>query len=350
MNKLKQINPDLKTGISVGGWAFNDPPTERRFSVMVETAQNRSIFINSALAFMRQYGLNGIDIDWEYPGADDRGGVEADTANFGIFMKELKAACAAAPENFFVSVTAPASFWYLRHFDVPAVDSAVDIWNVMTYAMDLFARAGATMSKIALGLGFYGRSFMLKDPSCTHPGCPFSGPGYPESCTNNPGTLSYPELTDLLKSGDTTQVFDTQSATTYMTYSTPGGTTWVGFDNYQSLASKVAWAKSRCLGGVMVWSVDQDTRDPTSSLMNSLTSLLPQNFKRATQLALQAGAALLGQQCHWSGTAPFCNGNCAGDEVEQTRSESGDGRPCWTGKKKYCCPKPKDAQPTAPQG
>lgn len=68
----------------------------------------------------------------EYPGADDRGGVEGDGANFVQFLKELDDENNKQPNKYVVSFTAPTSYWYLRHFDLKAVDH-VDFINVMSY-------------------------------------------------------------------------------------------------------------------------------------------------------------------------------------------------------------------------
>ncbi|EPS92645.1 hypothetical protein FOMPIDRAFT_1137511, partial [Fomitopsis schrenkii] len=84
---LKQRNSALKVFLSVGGWSFNDPPTSTIFSQLVASAENTNTFITSALTTMQAYGFDGIDIDWEYPGAYDRGGNPADTANYVTFMK-----------------------------------------------------------------------------------------------------------------------------------------------------------------------------------------------------------------------------------------------------------------------
>ena len=80
---LKSKKPGLETWISVGGWSFTDPgPTQNAFSNMVSSSANRQEFISGLQRFMSAYGFDGIDLDWEYPGADDRGGVSADTENY----------------------------------------------------------------------------------------------------------------------------------------------------------------------------------------------------------------------------------------------------------------------------
>lgn len=61
----------------------------------------------------------------EYPGADDRGGVTADTANFVTLVKELKDGLGSKG----LTVTLPTSYWYLQHFDVKAMQEYVD-WFV----------------------------------------------------------------------------------------------------------------------------------------------------------------------------------------------------------------------------
>lgn len=69
MNDLKKKKPSLKTFISVGGWDLGGEP----FSDMVRFSGLRKSFIDSVISFMDDRGFDGIDIDWEYPAATDRG-------------------------------------------------------------------------------------------------------------------------------------------------------------------------------------------------------------------------------------------------------------------------------------
>lgn len=182
---------------------------------MASTAANRKIFIRNILGFMMEYGFDGVDIDWEYPGAEDRGGIPQDGENFTLLLQELKA---AFDGRYILTFTAPTSYWYLRHFDIKKSVRAADWINLMSYdlhgvwdrknpigsqvlghsniteidlALDLLWRNDIPPSKIVLGTGFYGRTFALEDSSCTEPGCQFSGPGAKGPCTGTAGFLSY---------------------------------------------------------------------------------------------------------------------------------------------------------------
>ena len=110
LKKLKAQNPHLITMISVGGWTLSS-----RFSDAALTAASRSKFAASAVAFIRKYGFDGVDIDWEYPGG---GGLETnvsrpeDKQNFTAFLSELRRQLDAAGQQdgrrYYLSIAAPA--------------------------------------------------------------------------------------------------------------------------------------------------------------------------------------------------------------------------------------------------
>lgn len=66
---LKKQKPSLKCFISIGGWDAGG----KVFSDMAKSEDSRKVFIFSVIDFMKKYGFDGVDIDWEYPVADDRG-------------------------------------------------------------------------------------------------------------------------------------------------------------------------------------------------------------------------------------------------------------------------------------
>jgi chitinase len=60
--KLKQKNRNLKVVLSVGGWSFR-----ANFKPALATEAGRQKFCNSSLTLIADLGLDGFDIDWEYP-------------------------------------------------------------------------------------------------------------------------------------------------------------------------------------------------------------------------------------------------------------------------------------------
>ncbi|KAF7304029.1 hypothetical protein MIND_00634200 [Mycena indigotica] len=127
---LKKRNPTLKVFLSIGGWTFNDPPTSHIFSNLAASTSNTNTFISSLLKVFETYGFDGVDIDWEYPVADDRGGIPADKKNYVTFMAALKKAFGG---KYGLTFTAPSSYWYLQNFDLPGLLKSADWVNVMTY-------------------------------------------------------------------------------------------------------------------------------------------------------------------------------------------------------------------------
>ena len=85
---LKQQNPSLQVLVSVGGWTWSG-----NFSDMVLTTQSRSRFIDSVVEFVDRYKLDGLDIDWEYPGMTGNGNRfrPEDKRNYTLVLKELRA-------------------------------------------------------------------------------------------------------------------------------------------------------------------------------------------------------------------------------------------------------------------
>jgi chitinase len=112
--QLKGSDPELKVFIAIGGWTFNDPgPTRTVFSDIAASYVKQRDFIKSLIAFLSAFDFDGIlnlfrecvhrliknlgvDLDWEYPSADDRGGRPEDSKNFPKFIANLKEALVSA--------------------------------------------------------------------------------------------------------------------------------------------------------------------------------------------------------------------------------------------------------------
>ncbi|KAL2812544.1 glycoside hydrolase superfamily [Aspergillus cavernicola] len=331
---LKSKKPSLKTWIAVGGWSFNDatnsPNTQTAFSDMAGSAANRQMFIASLRHFMQTWGFDGVDIDWEYPGADDRGGIDADTANFVKLVRDMKDAFGG---EYGISITLPASYWYLRGFDLQGMAAHVDFFNIMTYdihgvwdaenkhtgpyvrphtniteikqGLDLLWRNDVDPAQVNFGLGWYGRSFTLKDPSCNKPDCIFAYSGKAGECTKSSGTLSNAEIQRVIAKHGLAPTVDADAMVK-----------WITWDSDQWM--KINEASKLCLGGVLIWAVDQDGEDHTSSndLMgvgtaNGVSAADAKAYREAKQ-SMERGASI-SNSCYWT----FCGDQCASGFSEQ---------------------------------
>lgn len=228
-----------------------------------------------------------MDIDWEYPGAPDRGGNPDDTANYVTLLKTLRATFDATSRDLGLTFTVPSSYWYLRWFDLPNMIKYADWINLMSYdlhgvwdrdnpigaivqghtnlteiklAVDLLWRVNIPPAKVVMGFGFYGRSFTLADPSCSKPGCAFSGASNPGPCTATGGILAYYEIMDILngataskKRATITPTYDEVDAVNYFTFDKDQ---WVSYDDARTFKQKVDWANGIGLGGALIWASD----------------------------------------------------------------------------------------------
>ncbi|MFK3703722.1 glycoside hydrolase family 18 protein [Klebsiella sp. NPDC088457] len=181
---LRQQNPQLKVLLSVGGWGA------RGFSGAAASKETRAVFIRSAQEIVHKYGLDGIDLDWEYPVNGAWGLVESqasDRDNFTALLKELRAAFG---QHKLVTIAVGANAESPKSWvDVQAIAPLLDYINLMTYDMaygtqyfnanlydstrwptvaaadkysvdfvvNNYLAAGLKAGQMNLGIGFYGR-------------------------------------------------------------------------------------------------------------------------------------------------------------------------------------------------
>ncbi len=157
--KLKQIVRDahlheVKVSISVGGWGW-----DAQFEELAADPASRSAFVQNLKAFVDEYGLDGVDMDWEYP---DQG---QSSQNFLALIKELRT---AMPDK--LLTTAVVSYGDDNGLGVSNESfDFFDFVNIMTYdgpdhgTMEQFERGlsywserGLPAEKIVMGVPFYG--------------------------------------------------------------------------------------------------------------------------------------------------------------------------------------------------
>lgn len=115
------------------------------------------------------------------------------------------------------------------------------------YAITHWLRNGANPQKIIMGLGFYAKTFTLRDPNVNGLLAPTIG-------TGSPSGRNYREICNELNRGGWTVVYDYEQESPYAFKDDQ----WWGYDNPQSIRAKCNYAVSKNLGGVMMWSMDYD--------------------------------------------------------------------------------------------
>ena len=126
----KASHPDLKVMIACGGWGGSGG-----FSDMAATSENRKIFVESVIKFIEEYNLDGLDMDWEYPGMYGAGNPykPEDRENFTSLMKELREAMDTTGKKLLLTFASAGWKKYYDYVDLGEVMKYADYMNVMTY-------------------------------------------------------------------------------------------------------------------------------------------------------------------------------------------------------------------------
>eukprot|EP01133_Synstelium_polycarpum_P008938 gene8938-10481_t len=285
-NQFKAL-PNVKHIISFGGWAFStDSDTQHIITSGVSSQGNRDKFISNVVSFVVDNKLDGVDFDWEYPGAYDIDGVThtySDGLNYLAFIKGMRA---ALPKGYSMSIAAPASYWYLRSFPIEEMAKSLDYIVFMTYdfhgqwdfkinytgpylkshvnwtetieALTMMTNAGVPSNKILMGLGSYGRSFQQVDPGCSAPSCKFTKNGAsPGKCTETRGYLALGEIDDIIAHGTVrSKFYDPLSDSIIMTYNKDD---WIAFTDQEIMRKRIGLAKNMNLAGTVEWAIDLQT-------------------------------------------------------------------------------------------
>lgn len=279
---LKQKNPKLEVLLSVGGWAFNDKPTEWIFSAMAETPARRASFIRHATEYLRRFGFDGLDIDWEFPVAEDRGGRPEDRANFTALLRELRAhfreeAQKSGRPELKLTIAAPAGFLFYQNLELDQIHEPLDWINLMTYdyhgdwdkktganaplidqgadieeSIAAYVAAGTPRGKLVLGFATYARGFGGVESAT--PGSPASLPGPEGPCGKD--SLMVHHVADWVKTGRYQETWDVVTQTPYA-YSKKEKA-WITYENAKSYGIKLDFLKREKLGGAMFWAIDLD--------------------------------------------------------------------------------------------
>jgi chitinase len=293
LRSLKQQNPDLTVLISVGGWLWSN-----NFSDMALTPQSRAVFIQSVMDFLAQYQLDGLDIDWEYPGMPGAGHPfrSVDKQNFTLLLKELRARFTVettkTQRRLYLTFAAGASDEFLANTEMGKAQQYVDTVNLMAYdyyeessdkmtgnhaplftnpgdpkkisaadSVAAFEKAGVPAAKIILGMPFYGR--MWGQVSGTNHG--LFQPGKPVPNAYAP----YSAIASTMLDHGYVRYWDEKASVPYL-YNAEKQV-FVSYEDPQSIAAKCEYVLAHHLGGVMFW---EYSNDPSGTLLHAIDESL----------------------------------------------------------------------------
>lgn len=259
---LKAQNPALKVQLSIGGWGSG------RFSEMAADPKLRKRFAKDCARVMKEYHLDGIDIDWEYPSQGAGAGISesaADTYNYTLLMRDIRRSIGKR------ALLTLASSHSARYIDFPSILPVISFVNVMSYdmgtppyglhnalfpsqiagrnnavqAIDRHVKVGIPTTMLTMGLPFYGRG----------------AKGYRDY-------LDYKDFVALsandgagLKAEGLTEKWDDEAKVPYLVNAE--GQPVYTIENPRSLRLKCDYIKQRNLLGGMYWEYSCDGADGT---------------------------------------------------------------------------------------
>lgn len=286
---LKRDNPPLTVLVSVGGWLGSG-----NFSDMALTRESRGVFIQSVLEFVEKYQLDGLDVDWEYPGLIGAGNkfCPEDKQNYTLLLSELRKQFDHEEKKLhrrlYLTIATGSSSQFLEHTEMGEVQKYVDTINLMAYdyyepssdaitgnhaplftdpqdpkkisaerSVQEYEQAGVPPAKIVLGVPFYGhvwgqvpdKNHGLFQPGKAVPNA-FAGYGDISSTMLNSGFLRY---------------WDAAASAPYLYNAAQR--IFVSYEDPESLALKCKYVLDHHLGGMMFWDYESD---PSGKLLDSI--------------------------------------------------------------------------------
>ncbi|WQF90482.1 Putative glycoside hydrolase family 18, catalytic domain, glycosyl hydrolase family 18 (GH18) active [Colletotrichum destructivum] len=264
---LKLENRQLKVVLSIGGASWSS-----HFATVASSQQSRELFADSSVTLMKDWGFDGIDIDWEFPQS------KVEAADYVLLLQAVRrrldayAAEHAPSYHFQLSIASSAGSEKYGRLDLKSVSDIVDCFYLMGYdysgswstvtghqanlhpstsapestpfstgnAVTDYIAAGVPSHKIILGMPLYGRSFDNTN------GFALPLPGAKEVYDGSVGAVH---------SWD------------------PATRELVSYDSPSSVRDKVAFIKAKGLGGAMFWEASADRTGNASLIETSYDCL-----------------------------------------------------------------------------
>lgn len=281
LTALKKRNPELKIVLSLGGWDGS-----AGFSDAAASAQSRGVFVQSCLELVLAHGLDGVDLDWEYPVSGGAPGVAhrpQDRENLTALLRDLRGALDRQGrrdgKRYVLTVAGAVNGGYLNNIEPQAVAELVDHIFLMAYDLHgpwdaasgfnapLYAPTdgpsryrssvdggisawldrGVPPEKLVLGMPLYGYIYQGVDRR---------NDGLFQSFSSARSVPWNKVRSDYLRQGAYRQLRHPEAEVPYLY----GNRSFLSYDDPASIAAKAELARRRGLGGFGFWELSQDSR------------------------------------------------------------------------------------------
>jgi chitinase len=297
---LKKQNPEFTVLVSVGGWLWSD-----KFSDVALTAQSRAVFEDSVMEFLARYDLDGLDIDWEYPGLPgaSQNFRPQDGHNFTLLLADLRARFDRQEKKIhrrlYLTIAAGSGDDYIAHTELKQDERYLDTVNLMAYdyvepgsdpltgnhapllpdpadtrnfsadqSVRNFEKAGVPAEKLLLGVPFYGH--VWGQVADVNHGYLQPGKAIPNAYSN------FSAVNSTMLNQGFVRYWDSAASVPYLYNSDKH--IFVSYEDTESLAAKCRYVSEHKLGGVMFWDY---SGDPTGTLLKAIN----QSFHQAAASA-----------------------------------------------------------------
>nr|WP_317852135.1 glycosyl hydrolase family 18 protein [Paraclostridium sp. AKS73] len=264
---LRKDNPDLQVIAAIGGWGQDG------FSDAASNPVSRYNFARQVNSLIKQYELDGIDIDWEYPGTSGAGikSRPEDRENFTLLLTAIRDVIGF---NKWLSVAGTGSREYItKSAEINKIAPLIDYFNLMSYdftagetgqkgqkhqanlyesplsipgySVDIMVNnlieAGMPSEKILLGVPFYGRLGATV-------------------------TKSFDQLRkDFINKNGYIYKFDKEAQASYLIKDDEFA---MSYDDMLSIYIKTQYVIDNCLGGIFSWMAPYDKANILAKAMS----------------------------------------------------------------------------------
>ncbi|CAN9290395.1 unnamed protein product [Alternaria alternata] len=292
---LKAKNRNLKVLLSIGGWTYTN--TNKHMDGPMATAEGRQRFASSCVELIRDYGFDGIDVDWEYPKDKEQGHqwlellkeIRSQMNKYADKLMHKDDSGYELKPKFLLTIASPAGEKNYRSLPLREISEVTDFINLMAYdyagswdkqtghnsnlypstsnplstpfntasVLAAYNAAGVPSSKLNLGMPLYGRSFT----NTQGVGKSFDSTG---EGSFEKGIYDFKDL----PVAGAQEYYDEEVGASY-SYDEGSGT-FVSYDTVAMALKKVDYIAQQKLGGAMWWEISGDKTDNAGSIVQNV--------------------------------------------------------------------------------